>query len=95
MKIKELLTTEDKWAKTGFAYDKEGKMVASTSPEAVKWCLLGATNICYKDPDRKKVIRLMMEYVTTHNPFGNVGRWNDDPATTFADVRKLVETLDI
>lgn len=98
MKIKELLVTEDKWAKVGFAYDKEGKMVSSTAPEAVKWCLLGAATICYGDDHQhfEEVVRLIVEYVEGQSVrYVNVGGWNDTPERTFADVRKLVEELDI
>jgi hypothetical protein len=100
MKIKELLVSEDKWARKGFAFDKDDRMVFGASPDAVKWCLLGAVGKCYQGAEGEAVRELLTAELTTkdtpeHDLPGSISQWNDNPKTTFADVRKLVEKLDI
>lgn len=93
MKIKELLSSPDKWAKGYYAYNWYGEMCCARSKRAVKFCLLGAGMKCYGE-DWSKVRVRIQEYVATryHKP---VQFWNDDASTRFEDVKQLVEELDI
>lgn len=92
MKVKELLSDPSKWCKGSYARTIEGERAYSSfSPDAVSWCILGAIDRCYVDRNNWKEIvdRLFAE--TGESP----ATWNDRPTTTFADVRKLVEKLDV
>lgn len=100
MKIKELLVTEDKWARKGFAFDKDNRMVFGASPSAVKWCLLGAVGKCYQGAEGEAVRELLIaelsaKDVAEHERPGVISRWNDSLETTFTDVQKLLDRLDI
>lgn len=102
MKIKDLLKSEAQWTKGSFARDKDGKEVPYGSPDAVCYCLLGATHLCYSVPhevdkgDRKyyEIRNILFDYIIKkHNIVGVMG-FNDGVAK-FEDVKQLVEDLDI
>lgn len=80
MKVRDLLTDETKWSK--------GKSVVYRDDVACAWCLSAAVDRCYGAS-----YLLVMNRVANHvgGPIG----WNDAPSRTFAEVRALVEELDI
>lgn len=91
MKICELFSDESKWAKGDGAYNADGEPIASRSPFAVKWCLMGAAYRCYP---------LMHEYGSVIDRIRNAVRqepaiWNDLNTRIFTDVKELVEKLDV
>lgn len=91
MKVKELLTDESKWTKGVYARTAEGHRADSSKPEAVVFCLLGAIHRCYSHLGKHEVVKRVEKELSGRSPCN----WNDDPATTFADVRSLIEKLDI
>lgn len=107
MKIKELLNTPDKWHKGHYAIDKNGNIVDSCDPirdpnqEFQCYCLLGAANRCYANDkiERHRVIDKMIDYIYQQNKgditYFDVPAFNDSHKTTFEDVRRMLETLDI
>jgi len=109
MKISELLTDESKWTQGSFACNADGEECPETSKHAAQWCLLGAIERCYKDPDERRRITLSVAEHLRGKDFGrlplcygNVSqsgliiRWNDDDKRrTFSDVRSLITELDI
>ncbi len=92
MKIKELLVDSSKWTKGVFARDNDGIAVATHNPNARCWCLVGAIAKCYniftdtKYAEIFNKIKLEVEHPSN---------WNDAPERTFAEVKELVERLDI
>lgn len=91
MKIKELLTDASKWTQGTFARDKKGNIVSVNDNSAVSWCLGGAMHKCYPDDvDYYKIKNLVSNCIVTSIP-----DWNDDLNRTFANVRDLVQKLDI
>lgn len=88
MKVQDILTDESKWTQRAYARDAGGCGVHEFDETAVKFCIMGAINKAYprdKWPAIKK--RLLKHCDGVH--------WNDSPNRTFADVRGLIEKLDI
>ena len=88
MKVRELLSDESKWCQDWYGRDALGEGAAFDGPAACQWCLMGAIFRCYHD-SRDVVIAV----------YGKTGRtitdWNDDPSRTYAEVKALVDELDI
>lgn len=93
MKIKDLLTDESKWVQQTYALDEVGNNVYSNNPNATRWCLVGALYRCYGDSSTV----LSVIYRKVYTAIGNqlISEWNDDPDRTFADIKHLIDTLDI
>lgn len=93
MKVKELLSDESKWTQRTYAKDANGEGVMWCVPEAVCWCLHGAIAKCYRgDFDRYE--RILGDFRRKVG-LGDLWGWNDAPERTFAEVKALVEELDI
>jgi len=91
MKIKELLTDESKWTQRSFAKTSSGRTVTWDDPEACCWCLAGAGRKCYGWTVWRDSIRDVIEAeINTDSVY-----FNDFPKRTFAEVKALVEKLDI
>ena len=91
MKIKELLSSEDKWCQGSLSKTQNGKGCFSFAEEAVSWCLVGAIYKCYHNSIACSSVMFLIK-----NELGDkVLEWNDDPTRKFEDVRELVERLDI
>ena len=93
MKVKELLTGPEKWVKYVYAVDATGASVEPIDPRATAFCLRGAIRHCYPSPEQHKPIERMA--YSSIQAFVCLVEWNDAPERTFADVRKLIEELDI
>jgi hypothetical protein len=98
MKIRELLTDKSKWIKGAYAKDKYGDSINESDQDACQWCLDGAGYCCYGIGVWQKEVRpkvcTAIEKLNQQKD-AVVVNWNDDPNTTFEDVKKLVEELDI
>ena len=94
MKVKELLSDESKWTKGFHARKADGSATSVESKEAVSFCLVGAVLRCYPIgyPIALKVIRKGIRRMKLRC---SVYDWNDRKKRTFADVKNLVEELDI
>ena len=100
MKVKDLLDKEEKWIKG--SYSKHA-LVESTTPKgdkimlpygpAIGWCLLGAIGQCYGLAPSTIRAKVEAEIRGVYNTA--IVEWNDAPERTFADIRQLVEKLDI
>ena len=97
MTLQELFSDPSKWTKRALARDSLGNQVLYSSPHAVCWCLLGGVYKCYNISDQAKITKRIRKHVLTEQSgmlsIGNT--YNDDPARTFADIRKLVEDLNL
>lgn len=94
MKVKELLTDESKWTKGEFARTAEGMCCGSLSSFAVRWCLDGAVDHCYRGNGDGVIYSEVREKVKKEIG-GSVWDWNDNKERTFEDVKALIEKLDI
>ena len=98
MKIRELLCDESKWTKGEFArISKGGDRCAPTSPNATCFCLSGAIIRCYDGPQEQQSIQYIRirEHISKWFGYDSVAGWNDLPSTTFTDIRKIIEELDV
>ena len=98
MKIRELLSDESKWTKGADARDCDGTPAHPYSEKAVCWSLVGAIQKCYGPilPLNKIYNKILLSLGLEHLVGGgstNVNRWCF--ARTFAEVKELVERLDI
>lgn len=96
MKIKELLTDESKWIKHNTALTAVGSSCAPTDPDAVKWCLYGAFLKCYRSwYEHLTIERTLIDAINSTSKSIRISNWNDAPERTFAEVKALVEQLDV
>lgn len=96
MKVKELYTDDSKWTQRTFVRDSYGNALTSVhDPNASCFCLSGALIKCY--PINKELCFAqdrLLEAVRKFK-FRSIVAFNDNPLTTFEQVRALVEALDI
>lgn len=90
MKVKNLLSNPDKWTQGEFARTHNGFGVSYSHPDAVRWCLLGAIDVCYPPNERGNIYKRLRDNVET-----SLVGFNDNKNTTFEDVKNLVTELDI
>lgn len=107
MKIRELLSTPDRWTSGCTARTAEGWPVAAldySGPLALhhlarSWCLLGAIDKCYPVPsDATAVVKKVFGALAPKMRMGPevaIIRWNDAKDRTFEEVKKLVDELDV
>lgn len=85
-RVDALLSDESKWTKDVVARDAYGQSVEAEHPDATCWCFYGA------------LLKVGLDCTLAHSvwhycgpsEFVTIGRWNDSPQTTFADVKKLI-----
>lgn len=90
MKVRELLSSPDKWTQDFGARGADGLSIEWDSPEATCWCLIGAIVKCY--PTRFEQVR---DRIKKHLGVQFLSAWNDRIERTFEDVKALVTELDI
>lgn len=95
MKVKELLSSPEKWTHGVYARGKDGFKINSGSPAADRWCILGAIQKCYGfGLEAEAVVNKVAARLNARNRAW-VASWNDSDARFFKDVQNLVEELDI
>lgn len=102
MKIKDLLTDESKWCQGAYAKDIHGNFVRAVSPDAVAWCLRGASWKCYAPKsrlefDNSKFVEVdnMLWKAVFALGYTSITSYNDAPGRKFKDIVAFVEKLDI
>jgi hypothetical protein len=105
--IRELLSDESKWTRYTLSRDAAGTTVDPLDDDAVSFCVMGACCRVYffkgKDAAQSKLDeaanKLFPERLAERSRGGPVLRnasfINDHPATTFEDIRKLLEEADV
>ena len=89
MKIRELLSTKEKWTRHACFRDRNGSIVHEPE-KAYSYCLVGALLKCYqRNVDRLEVMKKIKEQVGELFP----SHWND--RHSYEDVKQLVDSLDI
>ncbi len=97
MKIKTFLT-KDNWIKGHKAVNRDGTPCEPELVHGVKFCVVGALDATTRS--RSSYLKLygflrQQEFNPQLSDMAPVSRWNDDPATTFEEVRAVLEYLDI
>lgn len=97
MKIRELLSSPDKWIKMHLALDANGKPCMPRDSCAVQWCLSGARARCYgyidEPPSESSKIANMLHRAVVQRGYASVGHFNDN--NDFEAIKALVDALDI
>jgi hypothetical protein len=101
MKISEVLTDESKWTKGHYAINTDGDVISAMAPEAVQYCFIGAIRKAAGDDWEAKIkqahtIATSLGYIhpDSHEPFGSLICFNDNPDTTWDQVKKIIELTD-
>jgi hypothetical protein len=89
MKPSELLSGPEKWCWGSYALDKDGMMAYTKSLEACQWCLAGAMLATLSEEEEKLYSDRVREIVKRRG-YGSRSGFNDDPRTTFDDVRAVL-----
>lgn len=93
MKVQDILTDESKWTKGALARDINGFEVDDVrSEKAVKFCLFGAID---RALGKTFSDSMAIDYQICKKLGKDSVLWNDAPERTFAEVRGLIEELDI
>jgi hypothetical protein len=105
MKVKEFFTDKTKWTQGCWARNKHGSPLLSYEmDEGVQFCLVGAVAYCYGVDTYSKewidfpILTKIHNYLkekTKPTEFLGISFWNDQSDTSFEDVKRLVEELDI
>jgi hypothetical protein len=88
---RERIATPERWNQGWFAADAAGREVSSVSPIACSWCALGAVYATSGGARGADVEALLIAALPAECSAGDVGYFNDLPATTHADVLALFD----
>jgi hypothetical protein len=100
----QLLSNPARWGKNRMAVDADGKGVRLDDSKAVKFCLLGGVKKSYPDGSWQAIQKVSDAiaklfpnrlYARTGNCDINLHRFNDTPATTHADVLKVLTLANV
>jgi hypothetical protein len=96
MKLSTLLRAKKNWCQNADARDLKGYPVGALDPEAVCFCLSGALAKCYAN-NRTEYLRAFRKLTNAIDSIDGVGivSFNDNGATTFADIKKVVKLAGI
>lgn len=97
MKVKELLSSPERWTQGFIARDLDGDGCGPTAAEAVCWCLTGALVKCYGRTRAFEMAGMFYPVIPANggSHADDIVFWNDASERTFEDVRQLVTELDI
>jgi hypothetical protein len=92
MKVKELLKDPSAWTQGVYARDAAGARVDPQDEKACRFCLLGAVRRCYPAEGRSEVyLKLALAVAARTGKTAWFSDFNDDKATTHADILAVVE----
>ena len=90
MKISEFLLDASMWCQGNLAVNSNGDETRSTAPDAVRWCLIGAVEVCrYTVEEHYDLIRKAEKKLG----IDNVIAWQDTPGRAFRDISKLLHNI--
>lgn len=88
MKLSEFFDKPEKWCKGFYARAEDDSKVYAGSINACKWCLYGGVIVC--GLDRGPIFDALQE-IAVNRGYDNFVEFNDDPKTTFEDVKQLIK----
>jgi hypothetical protein len=100
IKAHELLSSPESWCQEAPAKDARGNKLAASDPNAVKWCVLGAIQMIYPPPQwgeaMDPVLRALsvskeaLARMTKTDKACCLMEWNDDPQSTFTEIKNIL-----
>lgn len=89
VRVKELISTPEKWTKNYDARDKNGEIVRFCDDSAVCWCLSGALAKIFADDEMmEKAADIINNHVSGD---GSYWDWNDLKTTTHEQVMQVLD----
>lgn len=96
MKVKELLSSKEKWTQGAYARTADGQDCHHNDERAVAWDLTGAIWRCYTHWETKESGVVFQKVVDkVGDAQGSILSWHDAPERTYEEVKQLVDALDI
>jgi hypothetical protein len=105
MKAHELLSSPDIWCQEALAKDTRGDNVPPFDPEAVQWCALAAVQKVYPpsqwEEAMNRVLRALsvsekgIEQLSKSDKACCVMEWNDQPESSYQEIRKILLEADV
>jgi hypothetical protein len=90
--VKELYNNDpSRHCREVLALDAEGKYCRSDSPNAVKWCIVGAVYRVYGEQRYSFILDKIAEHINSYDIVG----WNNNPNTSFDEINRVVTELNI
>jgi hypothetical protein len=100
MKVKDILSDPSKWTQGAAARNKRGELCSVLSPDATRFCILGAIARVYRS--RKSMRECERRVAAAIEALGGritysteIGDWNDNPYRVFEEVRQVIKKADI
>lgn len=92
MKLRDFLT-EATWCQSGgYAEDARGNECKALDDDARKWCIMGAMQQVYSDPDERQVVENRYASLIRVLHSQRIKDFND--TAEWADVHHILETID-
>ncbi len=97
MKAWKLFKSKENWCKGWFALSKEKMNVSANSPDAIKWCAVGALRKAYNQDTLVyfEMERKLHNYVDLKTRFDEIAKWNDHENQRWGRVKAVLKRLDI
>lgn len=90
-KIKQVLSSEDKWTRGHFARNSNGEPCSIQGDYATCFCLMGACNKAIKLYCHDLLLHAVEKYSGKFRP---IAEFNDDPETTFQDIQNVLNIME-
>jgi hypothetical protein len=105
MKAHELLNSSEAWCQESPAEDRQGNKLQALDPRAVKWCALGAIQKVYPPPQWGEAMDFLLRalnvserglaQMSKSDKACSLMEWNDDPQSSFLEVREILLVANI
>lgn len=105
MKAHELLKSPETWCQQSPAEGPQGHRLQAFDPRAVRWCALGAIQKTYPSSQwgeaMDRLLRALsvsewgLAQMTKSDKACCLMEWNDDPQSSFLEIREILLRVDI
>ena len=100
MKAHELLNSPETWCKESPAADEHGNKLQAFDQRAVKWCALAAIQKAYPPSQWSEAMDRLLRTLRFSDPglaqmnrtdkACSIMEWNDDPQSSFGEIREIL-----
>jgi hypothetical protein len=105
IKAHELFTSSQRWCKESPAEDSQGNKLEALNPGAVKWCALGAIQKVYAPAQWSEAMDTLLRglsvserglaQMSRSDKACSIMEWNDDPQSSFEEIKDTLLSCDI